>query len=78
MQSYTSATDYQINDQSQVMVVTNRCRYFVFIDEEEGIAILKGPGVEEEINLDEHEWPAFDSVEDRAIHFVMLFESGVL
>lgn len=73
MQVYNSRELYSGDKEKEFLVSSNRCQYVVWISEDE--VSLKGPGVDESTDLEES--LEFDSTEDQAIYFVLLFENGL-
>lgn len=59
-------------DEKKVAVFSKRCNYMVTFEEE--YVYIEGPGVNESDSQDDKE---FYSLEDAAIHYVLLFESGL-
>ncbi len=73
MQTYSARQQYTSEDSHEILVSSSRCLYKVWMSDED-IQLL-GPGVNETSEADS--FPQFDSLEDLAIHIVMLFESGL-
>lgn len=73
MQNYTATEVYTSDENSKlVMVTSKRCQYRVSFDGEE--VEIAGPGVNESDDRDDLE---FYSIEDAAIHYVLMWESGL-
>ncbi len=72
MQNYSARVNFDGDDEKEILVVSNNCRYFVWLN---GGCSIQGPGVDE--SVEDFVSPSFLSVEDKAIYAVLLFESGL-
>lgn len=74
MQRYEATRTLNPDEHEKLVIVTSKlCQYRVLLDETETITLL-GPGVNESSDRSEIE---FDNLEDAAIYYVLLFESGL-
>lgn len=75
MQRYESVKlDNPDEHEKLVQVSSKLCRYSVLFDEQNSSVTILGPGVRESSEMKE---PEFDSLEDAAIYYILLFESGL-
>lgn len=73
MQRYEASRTINPDEHQKLVLVTSKlCRYSVLFEEE--MVQLIGPGVSEMSDRSDTE---FDSLEDAAIYYVLLFESGL-
>ena len=71
MQTYNAMRDYVSEGESRVHVFTSKCQYRIWLTQDE--VSLEGPGVQESAER----VLSFDSLEDEAVYFVLLFENGL-
>jgi hypothetical protein len=73
VQRYEASRTINPDEHQKLVLVTSKlCRYSVLFEEE--MVQLIGPGVSEMSDRSDTE---FDSLEDAAIYYVLLFESGL-
>jgi hypothetical protein len=71
-QTYTAQKLHSSDKEREIQVCSKRCRYLVWINDED--ISLFGPGVREKAETFEQQ---FESSEDLAIYTVLLFENGL-
>lgn len=76
MQNYSSFIDHKTQEESRVLVSSNRCHYHVWI--KEGEISIVGPGVAAEFQAEDYNLSSEIDNEDLAILAILLFENGVL
>ena len=72
-QKYTAHSMFAGENEREVVIESDKCRYWVWINEDE--ATIRGPGVRETGDFPETNGKLDD--EDFAILIIMLFENGL-